>query len=626
MTRLQPTETDYIRRIVRDELGYVTPTLAAVTDTYSHTEAGDNSNYEVDLELVGTGTEVTDGDLSLPPKTLERVPVAVTMDGATRGLEPGDLVILEFLDGDKGQPVVTHAVYGDGSDERAPLTEPGDFRRRIGQNAIIEIVTDEDGNRKLNLGRQPDDRDGIDMGLTMNLDGGGFCLMDGSEHGLFFDGDGNAILKWTSMAMPNMVDGDVNFESGGPAASAAGTSSPSTTGDQTGGDPFGPIGIVDAAAGSGMAEAESLATGMQLTSLAASQSVRGGGSVTNPRLGANPRLPTTWTQAALTAEYVPEPMTSETVDLYREGLRDGDLIDPYLDDYLRSDTAVVIPAGEYRWHGDGLSGAYRNAALLARGGLAELHQPEGTTQQATITVPGGGAGSFLLSNIAIRGESTAEGAVVRIQCTDDLASAMIDGLYLPDGGAEDAGAIGLGVSPGHEGELYVRNSVIAGFPGGGMHASAPGTPDGGAGPVFVEGGLYRANGTANVRIGAPSSTVRGVTVFAPASGPTPSHGIWVTESGDDLVIEGCDVTQAVAAPAIQMSSPQGSTVGTIERTRITNQVRTAPISVAAGHSWSGSEVHLTGEGSQELAGEAGAIETITGAAADPATTTPQRVD
>lgn len=203
MPRLEPTNDSYIREIVRDELSEVTPRFGIVQEVHPYMEDGDTTNYKVDVQLTETGEQ--SGAMHT------YVPVTSAMTGAARGLSTGDLVLVQYRRGDSDLPIVTDILYDDTDTTNAPQVDAEDFRLQIGNDAVIEIVTD-DGDRRINIGKQTTDRDGIDAGLAINIDDGSFSLMNENDHGLFVDSEGNSILKWESMAMPWGAAGDVNWE------------------------------------------------------------------------------------------------------------------------------------------------------------------------------------------------------------------------------------------------------------------------------------------------------------------------------------------------------------------------------------------------------------------------------
>lgn len=242
MSGIEPTQRDYIRRIVDERLQNITPQLGIVETAYPHSEESDDSNYEVDVRLLASGEPPTgqeepdsgsdegseegadedsegEGEAEIDRtsgsqtrvQTHHRVPVGVEMPGASRGLQQGDMVLVQYLQADSDRPIVTHAFYDATPANRAPLTEEGDWRRRIGDEAVVEVVTTDDGSRQINIGRQSEDRGDLTMGLSLNLGDGSFSIFDAEDKGLSYDGEGNATLDWESMAMPWGAAGPVNW-------------------------------------------------------------------------------------------------------------------------------------------------------------------------------------------------------------------------------------------------------------------------------------------------------------------------------------------------------------------------------------------------------------------------------
>lgn len=203
MPRLEPTNDSYLRERIRDEMSAVSPRFGIVTDVHPYMGDEETTNYKVDVQITETGDE--DG------VTHTYVPVTATMTGAARGLTTGDLVLVQYRRADADLPMVTDVLYDDTDTGNAPLVDEEDFRLQIGDEAVIEIVTKEDGTRQINIGRQPDDREEIDAGLCINMDDGSICLTDGSDKGLFADGDGNLIQDWESFASPWGAAGPVSW-------------------------------------------------------------------------------------------------------------------------------------------------------------------------------------------------------------------------------------------------------------------------------------------------------------------------------------------------------------------------------------------------------------------------------
>ena len=205
MPRLEPTNDSYIREIVRDELAEVTPRFGIIQEVHSYMGEEETTNYKVDVQITETGEEAG--------VTHTYVPVTAAMTGAARGLTVGDLALVEYRRGNSDLPIVTDVLYDDSDAENAPMVDENDFRLQIGEDAVIEVVTDtESGNRRINIGKQTTDHDGIDAGLSINIDDGSFSLMNEEEHGLFVDSEGNSIQRWESYASPWGAAGDVNWD------------------------------------------------------------------------------------------------------------------------------------------------------------------------------------------------------------------------------------------------------------------------------------------------------------------------------------------------------------------------------------------------------------------------------
>jgi len=90
-----------------------------------------------------------------------------------------------------------------------------------------------------------------------------------------------------------------------------------------------------------------------------------------------------------------------TVDLDSRGLRKGDLIDPYLEEYFTDGTVVRVPPGEYDYTGTGLGGTYENAALIGAAAGVTFHGPDdpGIESGPSITAT---EGTVRIENVTVR--------------------------------------------------------------------------------------------------------------------------------------------------------------------------------------------------------------------------------
>jgi len=127
---LENTERARILKIIREE--FRMPRIAEVEQVYTRSSADDISNHEVDVSIPPGPHEIRSHD---------RVAVSVPNSGAVMVPQENDLVLVEYLAGDGDRPLVTQVVYGDASDDRAPLGDEGDISLRRG-DLEIEVAGD----------------------------------------------------------------------------------------------------------------------------------------------------------------------------------------------------------------------------------------------------------------------------------------------------------------------------------------------------------------------------------------------------------------------------------------------------------------------------------------------------
>jgi phage baseplate assembly protein gpV len=160
-----------IQRIVRDELRSVrTAELAVVQDQHPHADSSDNDNYACTVALRNSGV------------VLKSVPVATPRIGTAAIPAVGELVLVQFLDGDLNAPVIVGRVYSDqhrppeNADGRAVLHLPLD----AGDDDAVhfELLTGDTRAVQLKLGK----------GLTL-------ALRDDDPAVELTIGDAKALLK-----------------------------------------------------------------------------------------------------------------------------------------------------------------------------------------------------------------------------------------------------------------------------------------------------------------------------------------------------------------------------------------------------------------------------------------------
>jgi len=664
---LEPTEKSHIETLIRKYVRRHAPKLAEVTNTYPHSKADDASNYEVDVDIIGTvqsadpreearsdendgtdsegdsddtsGSEDGEGESSDQPagpsvsagqarQRHTRVPVMVDDLGASNGIQTGTLVLVEYLNGNAENPVVVSVGYT--NTERAPITEPGDWRvRKEGRdNATIEVIQDDSGNNRVNVGRTPEDHSDPDMGLSLDLSAGSLELRDGEGTGWCSNGAGEWYLNAPTVAIPGLIS--AGGRAGGPTA-GAGRSTGATRPNWQSGTPYADLSRPD----------------------------------------------------------------TRVVDL-TDQLSPGDDITQQLQQNWKAGNTVILPAGEFAVSSmDALSFSGKNAELLGGGGPPETTtsdedstgvneasdtsgslssydgysdadaqalgiEPESATvgtqaqvadQQTVINIPpaadedakfvctGGGTGSVHIKNITLQGQFGKGG--LKPGVVDRQSEMILEHVHLPDG--NDA-SLGWDCSPGmftgtdHSGTLYIRNCQIERFNNNGIYASATGLPmrGGQLGRILVEGGLYRNNNIANVRIGGIGSAIRRVVSITDsnlASGggiPDAGRAFWVKDIveaelvDNDVVLSGPGHSGIILGGSAE-DIPQTKQSFVLNNNRVENNSDAAPVITVDQGTPTGSGNHISGGGDLSISGRSELSGTVKPPDADSPNTSPREV-
>jgi hypothetical protein len=126
---------EIIRRVVLEELARNRGSLLGiVTTVYPHEAEDDENNYEANVRLKHEDLE------------LRRVPIAVGHVGVAAPPRAGDLVLVQFLNGDSNQPLVTGRFYH--ADERPPLHKEDEilFEQRVSDDTLNHLRFASDGS------------------------------------------------------------------------------------------------------------------------------------------------------------------------------------------------------------------------------------------------------------------------------------------------------------------------------------------------------------------------------------------------------------------------------------------------------------------------------------------------
>lgn len=107
-----------LRRIVREELKSLRlAQLGVVQEIHPHASADDVDNYACTVRMRDTQL------------VLARVPVVTSRKGFAAVPDVGDLVLVQFLEGDANAPLITGSLYND--KDRPPENDEGDVVMRL---------------------------------------------------------------------------------------------------------------------------------------------------------------------------------------------------------------------------------------------------------------------------------------------------------------------------------------------------------------------------------------------------------------------------------------------------------------------------------------------------------------
>ena len=288
------------------------------------------------------------------------------------------------------------------------------------------------------------------------------------------------------------------------------------------------------------------------------------------------------------------------VDLGEKGLATGDVLDPFLEEYLTNGVTVHIPAGTYRWEGEGFhEAADTNAAVVGQGDVTlELI---GDAFRNTIRAE---SGTVEIRNVTVRGKPS-EKSHFRLE-TGPEATIVVDGVDFPDGAEDETKCRPFYVPRDHAGTVDIRNCYFKGFSDNGIYASSPGYEDAAGGRVIVENCVSHNNNIAGIRVGSDNSVVRNCLIIN--DGPSPEsrrnqrnmRGIRVRNPGENIRIENCEIrmTYDEASSGIELHEGAAGGSGTIENVTIRNDSSSEAIEeeddVASG--WEASGIEITGSG------------------------------
>ncbi|GAK58618.1 Rhs element Vgr protein [Candidatus Vecturithrix granuli] len=174
-----------IQRIIQEELGRIrTAELAIVQDQHPHASESDKDNYACTVRL-------RNSDI-----VLKQVPVATSRIGSVSIPAVGDLVLVQFIDGDINAPIITGRLYND--EDRPPVNDDGQCILHVPlgveESGAVHIELHSGDRReiivKLGSGISVNLRDD-DPVLEMDVDGGKATVKIDRDGAITLESQGN---------------------------------------------------------------------------------------------------------------------------------------------------------------------------------------------------------------------------------------------------------------------------------------------------------------------------------------------------------------------------------------------------------------------------------------------------
>jgi hypothetical protein len=200
---------DIIRRVVQQELVRNRGCrLGVVTAVFPHQSDDDQNNYEVDVRLKHEDLE------------LRKVPLAVGHVGVVAPARVGDLVLVQFVDGDINQALVTGRFYHD--DERPPLHKEDEilFEQRVPDGTLNHLRFTDDGTIYIQRDvAKPEDNSEAKAGITLDKDGN-ITIQAGEKVTVTISNDDNITIKAGDETYITVTkDSSIQIKAGGQAVS-----------------------------------------------------------------------------------------------------------------------------------------------------------------------------------------------------------------------------------------------------------------------------------------------------------------------------------------------------------------------------------------------------------------------
>lgn len=256
------------------------------------------------------------------------------------------------------------------------------------------------------------------------------------------------------------------------------------------------------------------------------------------------------------------------IDLADKGLRNGDDISPFIDQYWNSGDEVHIPAGQYVYDGSGLNGERGDCALIGSEDGVEFHRPNQTMQiNPTIRCS---HGTLRVENITVRGKKNAgpDQSRWRFDATSRDSRCEVINVNHPDGTLERTDSSAFITGDGHLGVTHYKNCYVSTFGNSPFYTNLG--ADNGDNPVIIENCVIVDS--QNSRAGHDGSKYIDCTFIWRNQPPewhrggSNARGLRADHDGHNMLVENCHFfwdSGLSGGRALEMSSQGASTSGVV---------------------------------------------------------------
>lgn len=315
---------------------------------------------------------------------------------------------------------------------------------------------------------------------------------------------------------------------------------------------------------------------------------------------------------------------SEEINLADVGLREGEKLDPYIEQYLEGGVRVIVPSGQYVWDGDGLdnAGPFSTDCELIGEGMVTVEWDSSEPANTDVEIQ---SGTFRMRNFTFRGmpirdpdrigrdEGPSDDHRMAVAASSGAVVEFIN-VHMPEGAREqpNSEAKAWRVSRAHDGTARWIDCSASWWGNNAWYASSGGK-DGTPGRCEWIRCFGRNNNIATIRTGSGPWLMKDCVIVNDAEAPHRGggghfqRGVRFDEPGGPGRMENVHITTTAAAEnsiPIRASDDSSGAVVEVQDLFIRNDLERDAIALHKPSTIdvTGDNVHVTGSGDLDVDG------------------------